>query len=296
MRPKSVLAMERIMPPARPGRRPCGLSDSMTANPMSALLYYEVHGERGPFLLLVHGMLSSRAQWILNVEALSGFCRPVVVELFGHGRSPTPAHSEMYSPQQYMEEFEAVRRALGAERWLVCGQSLGAALTLRYSLDYPDRVIAQAFTNSNSALADTEWRDRVLPLMTAQARHLRQVGRKALEGHPLNPGRSKRLPRMAQAALMADYGLHRPEGIALTGLCTVPDSSVRDRAAAISVPTLLLAGERETGFAEARTFAERTIPGIEVVRLDAGHAVNVEAADAFNEAVTAFFAVHSGPA
>jgi pimeloyl-ACP methyl ester carboxylesterase len=70
---------------------------------------------------------------------------------------------------------------------------------------------------------------------------------------------------------------------------------VRNRARAISVPTLLVAGERETGFAEARTFAERTIPRIKVVRLDAGHAVNVEAADEFNEAVTAFFARHTNP-
>ena len=264
----------------------------MTAMPKPRL-HHEFYGDRGPFLLLVHGMLSSRAQWMLNIDALSEFSRPVVVELFGHGRSPTPDEPEAYSPERYMAEFEAIRRLLDVERWLICGQSLGAALTLRYSLDYSDQVIAQAFTNSNSALADEAWRERVVPLMTAQARHLRQVGRKALEGHPLNPARGKRLPAAARALLVADYALHTPEGIAATGLYTVPDSSVRDRAPAISVPTLLVAGERETGFAEARTFAERTIPRIKVVRLDAGHAVNLEAADEFNEAVTAFFARHS---
>lgn len=256
-------------------------------------LYYEVHGDHGPFLLLVHGMLSSRAQWLLNIEALSEFCRPVVVELFGHGRSLTPNDPEAYSPQRYVAEFEAVRRSLGAEAWLVCGQSLGAALTLRYSLDHAKRVTAQVFTNSNSALADAPWRERVIPLMTAQARHLRRVGRAALEGHPLNPARGKRLPRMAQAALMADYALHTPEGIAATGLYTVPESSVRERAGAISVPTLLVIGEREAGFAEARVFAERSIPGVKVIGLDAGHAVNLEAADAFNEALTRFFAEYA---
>src|SRR3990172_5307905 len=82
-------------------------------------LYHEVHGSRGPFLLLVHGMLSSRAQWMLNIEALSAFCRPVVVELFGHGRSPTPDGAGAYSPERYVAEFEALRRSLGVERWLV---------------------------------------------------------------------------------------------------------------------------------------------------------------------------------
>lgn len=257
-------------------------------------LYHEVHGSRGPFLLLVHGMLSSRAQWMLNIEALSAFCRPVVVELFGHGRSPTPDDADAYAPERYVAEFEALRRSLGVERWLICGQSLGAALTLRYSLDCGERVIAQAFTNSNSALADEAWRERVIPLMAAQARHLRHVGRAALVGHPLNPVRGKRLPTMAQAALVADYALHTPEGIAATGLYTVPDSSVRDRASAISVPTLLVTGKREKGFDEARAYAERTVPGIRVVGLDAGHAVNLEAAAEFNEAVGSFFASHTG--
>ncbi len=231
---------------------------------------------------------------MLNVEALSEFCRPVVVELFGHGRSPTPDGAGAYSPKRYVTEFEALRRSLGAQRWFLCGQSLGAALTLRYSLDFPDRVIAQVFTNSNSALADEAWRERVIPLMAAQARHLRHVGRAALVGHPLNPARGKRLPTVAQAALVADYALHTPEGVAATGLYTVPDSSVRERAPAISVPTLLVAGEREKGFDEARAFAERAIPGIRVVGLDTGHAVNLEAAEAFNEAVASFFADHSG--
>jgi len=251
-------------------------------------LHLEVHGTRGPFLLLVHGMLSSRAQWMLNVPALTAFARPVVVELLGHARSPTPEDAAAYSPERYVAEFEKIRQSLGAEVWLICGQSLGAALTLRYALDHPGRVIAQVFTNSNSALADAAWRERVIPLMTAQAQHLQEHGRTALDSHPLNPARGKRLPKGAREALVADYQLHTPLGIANTGLYTVPDSSVRDRAADTHVPTLLVVGEREAGFAEAHGHAERTIPGLEISSLDAGHAVNLEAAAEFNRAVTAF--------
>jgi pimeloyl-ACP methyl ester carboxylesterase len=255
-------------------------------------LFYQVHGSDGPFLLLVHGMLSSRAQWLLNVDHLAQAFRPVVVELFGHARSPAPQDPLKYSPKHYCAEFEAIRTTLGAPDWLVCGQSLGAALTLRYCLDYPDRVIAQVFTNSNSALADEAWRQRVVPLMAAQARRLRQDGRLALRDHPLNPARGRRLPHTAREALVSDYDLHSPEGVALTGLHTVPDSSVRARAGQLSVPTLLVAGRRETGFAEAQSFAQATIPKLRVVELDAGHAVNLEAAAEFNEAVGRFFGEH----
>ncbi len=239
-------------------------------------------------------MLSSRAQWLLNIEALSTFCRPVVVELLGHGRSPTLDDPAAYSPDAYMAEFEAIRVALGANQWLVCGQSLGAALALRYSLDHPNRVIAQVFTNSNSALAGRDWAQRVLPLMEAQARHLERAGRAALDNHPLRPGRSLRIPADARAALTDDYALHDPAGVARTGLYTVPQSSVRDRIKTNTVPTLLIAGDREEGFHAARRFAEQNIPQLSVVGLDAGHAVNLEAAAAFNAAVTAFFGKWTG--
>jgi len=254
-----------------------------------SLLHYEVHGDRGPHLLLVHGMLSSRAQWLLNLEAFSNFCRPVIVELFGHGRSPTPHDPAAYSPAAYIAEFETIRSHLQADRWYVCGQSLGAALTLRYSLDHPDRVVAQVFTNSNSALAGHDWAQRVLPLMEAQSRQLERDGHAALENHPLRPGRGRRLPPEARAALTADYALHNPLGIARSGLYTVPYSSVRARIAANTVSVLLVAGDREEGFRDARSFAEQSIPHLSVVRLDAGHAVNLEAAPAFNAAVSEFF-------
>lgn len=255
------------------------------------LLYYEVHGQDGPYLLLVHGMLSSRAQWLPNLKALSAGWRPVVVELFGHGRSPSPDDPALYAPSHYVAEFERIRVALAAESWFICGQSLGAALTLRYALDQPDRVIAQLFTNSNSALAEGGWAERVRPLMEVQARRLEEEGRDLLDQHPLNPSRSRRLPAQARRALAADCALHTPHGVAFTGLYTVPDSSVRSRIAENSVPTLLVVGEREGRFAAHRRFAERTMPRLEVVGLDAGHAVNLEASREFNAAVTAFLAL-----
>jgi pimeloyl-ACP methyl ester carboxylesterase len=235
-------------------------------------------------------MLASRAQWCLNLEELSTFCRPVIVELLGHGRSPTPPDSTSYRPERYVLEFERIREALGAKGWGVCGQSLGAALTLRYALDHPERVIAQIFTNSNSALAEAGWADGVRPAMQMLAGRLAAEGRVALESLPIHPGRSRHLPPDVQGALVSDCQLHTPRGVALTGLHTVPDSSVRDRIVRNEVPALLVVGERESRFAPHRRFAEETMPHLEVVGADAGHAVNVEAAKEFNHAVQQFLA------
>jgi pimeloyl-ACP methyl ester carboxylesterase len=254
------------------------------------VLYFEVHGDKGPYLLLVHGFLSSRAHWLLNLDALCAFSRPVVVELLGHARSPTPDDPAAYSPKSYVAHFEAIRESLGAERWLICGQSLGAALSLRYSLDHPERVIAQVFTNSNSALAGHGWATRVMPVMEAQAQQLERDGRAALDSHPFRPTRSRRLPPPAKEALIADYELHNPLGIAATARYTIPYSSVRDRIPETQVPTLLVAGDREEGFRDQREFAKQTIPGISVAHLNTGHAVNIEDAHGFNAALSEFFA------
>lgn len=251
-------------------------------------LYREIHDGDGPYLLLVHGMLASRAQWTLNLDALARVSRPVVVELLGHGRSPAPDAPEPYTPGGYARAFEALREELGAERWLVCGQSLGAALTLGYALDHPERVIAQVFTNSNSAFAEPGWSERARPALRAQARQLESLGIEAIEASPIHPRRSKRLPASVRDALIADCADHDPRGIAMTGLHTVPGSSVRARAAGIRVPTLMVVGRRERRFADHARFARDTIPGLQVVEADAGHAVNAEAAGAFNDAVCGF--------
>jgi pimeloyl-ACP methyl ester carboxylesterase len=251
-------------------------------------LHCDVYEGHGPFLLLVHGALSGRAQWHSNLAALRRIARPVVIELWGHGRSPSPADSAFYEPAAYVRAFEEIRVACGVERWFVCGQSLGAALTLRYALDHPERCIAHVFTNSVSALGDSDWVARTRDAAAGLADAIEQGGRQLIERIPIHPARATRVPPAAHRALLEDAALLDPRGVARTFRYTVPNSSVRERAAENQVPTLLVCGERETRFRPHREFAERTMPHLEVVRIAAGHAVNLEAVEAFDAAVCEF--------
>ena len=252
------------------------------------MLHVEVQGTTGPFVLLVHGVLASRAQWLRNIDALSAVARPVVVELLGHGRSPSPEDPAVYTPSGYVAEFERVREAVGADRWVVCGQSLGAALTLRYALVHADRVAAQVFTNSNSALAGPGWVERTRPGLDAIAERLETDGRSALAELPMHPGRGRRLPAEVRDALTADAELHDPAGVARAFRHTVPPSPVRSLVATNRVPALLVVGRHERGFAPARRYAEAVMPQLTVVEANAGHAVNAEDAPCFNTAVATF--------
>ena len=239
-------------------------------------------------LLLVHGMLSSRAQWAPNLPALCKVSRPVVVELLGHGRSASPESPLAYHPDTYVEAFEQIRSELGEDRWFVCGQSLGAALTLRYALRCSDRILAQVFTNSNSALAEQGWAEPVRRAMEQLAEQVALDGQAALERMPVHPRHSRRIAAENRDELVADAALHSPEGVARTGLYTVPESSVRDSIGQTRVPTLLVLGTREQRFQSHASFVRAELPGLEVAELDAGHAVNMEASLGFDRAVTDF--------
>jgi len=251
------------------------------------MMHVEVSGAgRGPFLLLVHGICSSRAQWRLNLEELGEFCRPVVVELLGHGRSESPADPEAYRVGAYLARFEALRAELGAERWAVCGQSFGAGLTLNYALAYPERVIGQVFTNSNSALApalaitDEVRRER--------AAAFERRGRAALEAMPFYPKRTGRLAPEVEDELVRDAERIDLAAFARTLAATTPGLSVADRLTEITVPTLLVNGAREKTFQPFRDQAAATIPDIQVVDLDGGHPVNLDRPAEFTAAVRAF--------
>jgi pimeloyl-ACP methyl ester carboxylesterase len=254
------------------------------------VLHFDVHDGVGEHLLLVHGFLSSRAHWLPNLPRLAEVCRPVTVELWGHGRSPSPVEPEWYDPSAYPAAFEAVREAVGCERWFVCGQSLGAAFTLRYVLDLPERVLGHIFTNSAAALAVEGKLDP--SRMEAMAEAFEQGGTEAIRAQRMFPGNVDGLDPEVASALYEDAGLHDPVGLART-LRHGSSTSSRSRIGDNAVPTLLVVGERERGFESPRRFLEETMPHLQVVPADAGHGVNLDAANAFNEAAADFIEDHT---
>ncbi|MDA0364443.1 MAG: alpha/beta hydrolase [Chloroflexi bacterium] len=252
-------------------------------------LYYETHGSTGPHVLLVHGIYSARSHWYPNLEGLTAFMRPVIVELYGHAHSPTPDDPACYEPERYIEQFERIREAVGAERWFTIGQSLGAGLTLRYGLAHPERVIAQAFTNSGSAFASPETQERMAEGRAAQLARIEDGTLPDPRDSPLNPSRNRRLTPEFRSALEADTALHSAVGIARTSMYTVPSVSLYGRGDENTVPTLMCVGVREERFAENRRYIEQHVAQLEVVELNGGHGVNMDVPADFNAAVRSFF-------
>ena len=66
-----------------------------------------------------------------------------------------------------------------------------------------------------------------------------------------------------------------------------------DRISQNRVPSLLVVGKREERFRVQVERARSIMPQLEVRELEAGHAVNLEAADDFNGLVVPFLARHA---
>lgn len=248
------------------------------------LPHFEVHGRgRGPFLLLVHGFLSSRAQWRLNIDALAEVCRPIVLELYGHGRSPAPRDPAGYTVAAYLAAFEAIRAELGAERWFVCGQSFGGGLAIRYALAHPGCLKGLIFTNSVSALSRLDPAE-----MERRATLIEQGGRAGLESMRIHPRHARRLPPEVKAELVADAAQMAPEAIARSIRVTRTDLYAGDDLHRLAMPVLLVNGRNEAAFQPLRDKAAAAIPNCRVADLEGGHSVNIDAAEGFNRAVAAF--------
>lgn len=261
--------------------------------PGTPSLAYTVHPGRGPHLALVHGFLSSSRQWTHNLGALSLVCRPVTIDLLGHGHSPAPPDEDQYHPSVYVNALDQIRQKLKIQHWFLCGYSLGAGITVRYAIKHSDHVLGHLFTNSSSGFATAKqqqaWREDAVHT----APKILQAGAAAIERIPVHPKHAKQLPQDIYDELLADAERLSPVGIANTLLATIPDASVRRIAHKNRRPALLCVGLKESRFAALKTWALQHMPYLDSVELNTGNAVNMQDSAAFNQAACNFIASHT---
>lgn len=256
-------------------------------------LNYVIDGPaNGVPVLFVHGILTCRAHWLLNLPAFheAGY-RSVTVELFGHGSSPAPEDAAAYHPDRYADRFSALRELVKADRWFVVAQSLGAALTLNYAMQRPDEVAAHVVTNSHSAFGELD-RIRNSDAARARAQQIIDGGINAVMQHPLNPGRARAFSPAQREQFRAEMSRSTAAGIARTMLYTSPYTTMRHRLPQNPVPTLLVSGDRERAFDPAREWVEAHAANFRIERVSATHAVNISAADEFNRRALRFLKEH----
>ncbi len=117
-------------------------------------LYYEVHGD-GPPLLLVAGLASDVSSWQTVLPALSEHFRVIVVDNRGIGRS-VPEDAPV-SVDLMADDCAALIDYLGYGPVHVLGHSMGGFTALSLAARYPDRVkkLVLAATGEKSSSRNT---------------------------------------------------------------------------------------------------------------------------------------------
>jgi haloacetate dehalogenase len=96
-----------------------------------------------PPLLLLHGFPQTHAMWHKVAPALGEHFALVLPDLRGYGDSdkpPTDAAHAAYSKRAMAADNVALMRALGYERFAVCGHDRGARVAHRMALDFPQAI------------------------------------------------------------------------------------------------------------------------------------------------------------
>ena len=91
----------------------------------------------------------------------------ILYDQLGSGRSDRPAGRDWWRVARFVDELDAIRRALGVSRWHVCGHSWGGTIALEYGARRPaglaSLILASPLVSTRSWIADADLLRRELP-------------------------------------------------------------------------------------------------------------------------------------
>ena len=273
------------LPPTTPGRQ-----RTVRANGLDLAVTEYATPERsahGPALVLLHGIGSRAVSWWPVVDALAARFRVYALDLRGHGASAKPETGYLFP--DYAADLQGLLDALGEERPLILGHSLGGLIALQWAVNHLDRA-------AGIALEDTALRSHPDILKAFDgwiALNAMPVEQAAVHYHAEYPDwtdedcwrRAESITSVAPAVfveLRADTEVNLEAGTDRLALLDV-----------IRSPVLLVYGDLEAGGMvvpeDAARFAA-TVPHARVERVPgAGHSIHRDRTEAFLDRVMPFW-------
>lgn len=250
-------------------------------------LRYRVAGT-GPSIVFLHGFALDLRMWDEQVTAFAEWYRVIRYNLRGFGGSAMPGQTAY----DHADDLRALLDHLGiATAAGIIGLSMGGEVALDFALAHPTRLRALVLADAmiGGYRWSAAWQAATAPAWRAARESGLATARERWLAHAGLFGPAHEQPRVAAdlGRMVGDYsGWHwlnrdpRQEA-------TPP---AIERLAQISIPTLIVNGERDDPdfLAQATILRERisgartaTLPGV-------GHLANLEAPAAFNRAVIDF--------
>ncbi|MHA2431043.1 MAG: alpha/beta fold hydrolase, partial [Promethearchaeota archaeon] len=109
-------------------------------------IYYKIHGEGTPFIL-IRGLSSSLVDWVpYNIEQFSKSFKTILFDNRGVGRTEIPGGN--YNTKMMAGDTVGLMDALGIKKTYLLGFSMGGCIAQEMVLNYPNRVTKLVLSSS----------------------------------------------------------------------------------------------------------------------------------------------------
>jgi pimeloyl-ACP methyl ester carboxylesterase len=115
---------------------------------------YQMQGNSGPAVVLVHGFGASWWHWRKNIPVLAASCRVYALDLIGFGASakPLPGEKITYTLETWGQQVADFCREVVGEAAFLVGNSIGCIAILQAATTNPDVVLGTALLNCSLRL------------------------------------------------------------------------------------------------------------------------------------------------
>ena len=251
-------------------------------------------GAGGRPLLLVHGFGGAKEDFADAVDGLAAEGWHVLApDLRGHGGTDQPEGRASYSLELFADDVLALADAMGWERFVLLGHSMGGMVAQMVALRVPERLRALVLMNTSHAAPD----GFAPGLLDLGKEVVRQGGlellvsvRQQMEGD--DPTAHKRLveqdPEYAKFNEAKTLACSPAMWVAMVDeMFAQPDRL--EALSGLAVPTLVVVGEQDDSFRAQSERIGTTIPGARLVVIpDAAHLPQFEATERWWAALTEF--------
>ncbi len=245
-------------------------------------IHYRDVGAGSP-LVLIHGYTGNLRNWNGQL-ALRQSWRLVAVDLPGHGYSARPSAAQTYGLDAMAEVVYALMGALEIDATCVAGHSMGGMIAQELALAHPDALSALVLVDtSGEPVASLRMPERKRLLEIARTEDMEAVFNAEIAQSA--PNESEDVIRMWRQQFLLtsrEAYIHCAEAIA-------GRPSLLDKLTRLSVPTLVICGERDDPFLQPSRRLAESIPDSELVVIpECGHSPQMENPEAFNQALMRF--------
>jgi pimeloyl-ACP methyl ester carboxylesterase len=264
-------------------------------------LYYEEAGS-GPPLLFIHEFAGDHRSWEPQIRFFSDRYRCIVYDARGYPPSDVPTDPAAYSQELAMADALAVLDHLELEQAHIVGISMGAFAALHLGLRHPDRTASLVVAGCGYG-AHPDARDGFRAESEAVARAFEEEGASGIaERYGSGPARVQFMNKdpLGWQRFVEMLAEHSTPGSALTMMGVQRERpslyDLADDLRALTVPTLLMVGDEDTGCLQTNLMLKEAIPSSGLWILPrTGHTMNLEEPDLFNRFVAEFLtAVEAG--